>query len=107
MFSSFMVSFGNVLKTLSLAPRSSLASMKTSLNNVIVLRTHDEVNADLARSWCEEHDLVLQVNNQKDELFPSEAIAIAIDLGHLALRPRERQDMVERLRHALPPYPVA
>lgn len=107
MFSSFLFSFGNVLKTLSGVPRRDLATIKANLTNVIVLRTNDVVNADLAQTWCEEHDLVLRVTDQRDELFPAEAGAVVIDLGHLALRSREREALVERLRHALPPYPVA
>src|SRR5439155_12549683 len=75
--------------------------------NVIVLRTNDVVNADLARSWCDEHGLLLQLTDQRDELFPAQAAALVIDLDHLALRPSERVYLVERLCHALPAYPVA
>jgi hypothetical protein len=65
------------------------------------------VHADLARLWCDDHGLVLQVADQRDELLPAEAWALVIDLDHLGLTSSERVRLVERLHHVLPPYPVA
>jgi hypothetical protein len=104
--SSFLSSVGNVLKTLAGTLRRDLATKETT-KKVVVCRTHDEVNADLARSWCEDQGLDFQPTDQRDELFPKNVWAMAIDLDHLDLRPTERRQFVERLYTALPTYPVA
>jgi hypothetical protein len=75
--------------------------------NIIYCRSHDEVNIDLARSSCDEHGLILQIADERDELFPADASAIAIDLNHLVVRPDERREIARRLQNILLPYPVA
>jgi hypothetical protein len=107
MFCSFRSSVGNALKTLAVTLRRDSATNKGTIKKVIVCRTNDEVNADLARSWCEDQGLDFQPADQRDELFPKDAWALAIDLDHLALGPMERHRLVERLYTALPTYPVA
>jgi hypothetical protein len=107
MFCSFVSSVGNVLKTLSGTLLRDLATNKGTIKKVIVCRTNDEVNADLARSWCEDQGLDFRPADQRDELFPKDAWALAIDLDHLALGPTERRQLVDRLYNALPTYPVA
>src|SRR5262245_8835701 len=106
-FCSVLSCFGDVLKPLTGIKRKALETKQASPQSVIVLRTHDVVNADLARSWCDEHGLLLQLADQRDELFPAEAGALVIDLDHLALRLSDRLSFVQRLCRALPPYPVA
>ena len=103
----FVASVGNLLKTLSRIPRRSTATKTGTARKVIVCRTNDEVNADLARSWCDDHGMDFQPADQRDELFPAEACALAIDLNHLAWGPSERAQFVERLNDVVPPYPVA
>jgi hypothetical protein len=80
---------------------------KRKMPKVVVWRTNDEVNADLAQTWCDEHGLDWRPAEARDELFPSDAVALAIDLNHLARGPRERAEYVDRLCRALPTYPVA
>jgi hypothetical protein len=77
------------------------------LKNIIFCWTYDEMNADLARAWCDEHGMVFQLAHHEDTLFPPEAGAIAIDLNHLAMEPSARVEFVQRLQSALLPYPVA
>src|SRR5437667_12359431 len=77
------------------------------MKNIIYYRSNDEVNVELARSWCAELRMGIQIADQRDELFPSDAAAVAIDVNHLALRPLERAQFVRRLCNVLLPYPVA
>jgi hypothetical protein len=107
MFSSIALCFGTMLKTITGISQKNPGIKPKKDQNVVVLRTNDVVNADLARLWCDEHGLLLQVVDQRDELFPAEAWAMVIDLDHLALKPSERAHFVERLVHVLPPCPVA
>ena len=87
--------------------RNDLAIEKTTSRTVIICRTNDEVNADLVYSWCDSHGVDFQRTDQRDELFPAEASAIAIDLNHLSFGPKERSQFIERLCRAAIPYPVA
>ena len=107
MFYSLISHFGKMLQAVSGICRKDPETQAGKGENVIVLRTNDEVNADLARQWCDEHGLVLQVADQRDGLFPPEACATVIDLDHLGLSPSERAHLVVRLCHALPHCPVA
>ena len=59
-------------------------------HKIIVCRTNDEVNADMAGTWCGEHDLVCRPADQRDPLFPKDAGALAVDLNHLGCTPAER-----------------
>jgi len=77
------------------------------MSSSIYFRSHDEVNIALARSWCDQHDQAFQLADARDELFPHNAIAIAIDLDYLGLGPTERGRFVQRLCSALLPYPLA
>jgi len=45
-----------------------LATKKETIGTVIVCRTNDEVNAALARSWCDDN-AGFQLTDQRDELF--------------------------------------
>jgi hypothetical protein len=74
---------------------------------VLVCRTHDEVNAELARAWCDDCGMDFRPADQREPLLPDDARALVIDLNHLGLDSRERVQFVERLCHVLPPYPVA
>jgi hypothetical protein len=107
MFYSLISYFGTMLGAVSAIRRKDPKTQVGKRENVIVLRTNDEVNADLARQWCDEHGLILQVTDQRDGLFPPEASATVIDLDHLGLTPSERAHLVERLCHALSHCPVA
>lgn len=77
------------------------------MDKIIVFWTNDEVNIDLARSWCDEQGLIFQLGDQRDELFPADAAALVLDLNHLALRHDELEQVVARVHQALLPYPVA
>jgi hypothetical protein len=77
------------------------------LKNIIFCWTYDEMNAEYARAWCDEHGMVFQLAHHEDALFPPEAGAIAIDLNHLAMEASERAQFVRRLESVLLPYPVA
>lgn len=74
---------------------------------VLVCRTHDEVNADLARSWCDDNGIDFRLAGRRDPLFPEDAAALVLDVNHLGLDAGERTQFVERLCQLLPPYPVA
>jgi hypothetical protein len=106
MFSAFMSYCNTLFQTVSGNSRRQEAKKETS-KGPVVLRTNDVVNAELARGWCEELGLDLQVTDQRDELFPLESSAAVIDLDHLSLTVNERAELVERLSCVLPPYPVA
>ena len=73
----------------------------------IIVWTHDEVNAHLARSWCDEHALGFQLGDQRDQFFAPAATAVVFDLNHLGLSREERQQWIARLCNALLPYPAA
>jgi len=103
--SSYLSFFGGMLKKLS--RQKDLATKNGASKRVLVCRTNDEVNADLARTWCDDHGLECQLADQRNELFPAEAYAIAIDLNDCVLGPKDRSQLVERLCKALPPYPIA
>jgi len=80
---------------------------QTSMKNTIVLRTNDEVNADLAHTWCDDYGLAFLQTEQHDPLFPEGARGVAIDLNHLVLGRGERAVFVERLCKMKLPCPVA
>jgi hypothetical protein len=103
--SSYLSSFGGMLKKR--LRQKDLAAKNGTSKRVIVCRTTDEVNADLARSWCDDHGLECQLADQRDGLFPTEACAIAIDLNDCVLGPKDRSQLVEWLCKTLLPYPIA
>jgi hypothetical protein len=98
--------FGKVLTLLSGVPQHAEGEKKT-LRNVVGCRTNDEVNADLANTWCHERGLVCRLADQRDELFLPDACALVLDFNHLFWGRNERAQFVEQLCQALPPYPVA
>ncbi len=107
MFTWFFQSlFENVGTPSSGVPRHAVEAKK-NFHNVVVCRTNDEVNVDLACAWCDEHGLVCRQADQRDELFFPDAHALVLDLNHLTWGPTERAQLVEQLCHALLPYPVA
>jgi hypothetical protein len=79
----------------------------TAAPTVLVCRTHDEVNADLARSWCDANGMEFRLAGQRDPLLPEDACALVLDVHHLGLDAGERAQFLERLCRLLPPYPVA
>jgi hypothetical protein len=78
-----------------------------SSKGVLVCRTHDEVNADLARSWCDENGFFFELATQRDPVFPDGARALVIDVNHLGLDFSQRSKYLNRLCHVLPQYPAA
>jgi hypothetical protein len=102
-FQSFVSDMLNTLARGLLKPR---VKERRDVKNVIVLRTHDEVNAAWARLWCDQLGLVLQQADQRDALFPAGA-ALAIDLDQLGMDAKERAAFAERLGLVPLPYPVA
>jgi len=103
-YSIFKAVFSNMLD--SGTARQDSEKTERTLQNVIICKTNDEVSIDLARTWCDEDGLVFQLAGQGDRLFPAGGAAMVIDLNHLALRPIERAQLVDRLAKVLPPYPV-
>jgi hypothetical protein len=91
----------------SAASRQEQEGAEGNLQNVVICKTIDEVNIDLARRWCDEDGLIFRLADPADDLFPAGVSAMVIDLNHLALQPRERVHFVERLANLVPPYPVA
>jgi hypothetical protein len=73
----------------------------------IIVWTHDDVNAHLARTWCDEYGLGFQLGDARDQLFATTAGAVVFDLNHLGLNRDEREQFVARLCSALLPYPAA
>ncbi len=96
--------FGRMRPTEVGSPTSTEVASATPL---LVCRTHDEVNAALARSWCDDNGLEFRLASQRDPLLPPDAQALVLDVNHLGLDARERREFVERLCQLLPPYPVA
>jgi hypothetical protein len=88
------------------APRDG-ERMAKYIDKVIICKTMDEMNIDLARKWCDEDGLTFQLAPHGEKQFPAGVAAIVIDLDHLALGPGERAHYVEQLAQMLPPYPVA
>jgi hypothetical protein len=81
--------------------------MEIMMSFAIYCRSHDEVNIDQARSWCDQRGLDFQLAQARDELFPRAANAVAIDLNHLGLELSQRALLVRRLCSVLVPYAVA
>ena len=73
----------------------------------VCCRTIDHVNADLARSFCEDHELIFQLADPRDAMFPTDADGIVFDLDYLAMDRIDRVQFVRRLRTTVLPYPVA
>jgi hypothetical protein len=80
---------------------------ESSMQDVVICATNDEVSMDLARAWCDEDGLRLQIADHRDRLFPVSIAGMVIDLNNLALRPAERARFVERLAKKTLLYPVA
>src|SRR5262249_611010 len=102
-FQAFMSDMLNILARGALKPWTK---ERRTVKNVIVLRTHDEVNVAWAGLWCDRLGLVLQQADQRDALFPAGA-SLAIDLNHLGMDAKERASFVRRLGIVPLPYPVA
>jgi hypothetical protein len=85
----------------------STPNEELAMKNVVFCRTTDEVNSDLARCWCDECELTLQLADPRDELFPASASGVAFDLNHLVMESIERPQFVQSLHMLLLPYPVA
>jgi hypothetical protein len=95
MFSAFMSYCNTLFQTVAGTSRREEAKREKS-KGPVVLRTNDVVNAELARGWCAEAGLEVEVTDQRDELFRLEASAIVIDLDQLNLMVNERLELVER-----------
>jgi hypothetical protein len=105
-FRGFQALVIDMLNTLARGALKLRTKEHRALKNVIVLRTHDEVNVAWARLWCDRLGLVLQQADQRDALFPAGA-GLAIDLDHLGMDAKERAAFVRRLAIVPLPYPVA
>jgi hypothetical protein len=77
-----------------------------SMNRIVWLLSHDEVNQRLAGDIGADHELVVQPRWLKEGL-PHRCGALVVDLDSVALDRRALQRLVKELSGRLHPYPVA
>ncbi len=92
MFTCFFESlFGNMLTLFRGVPPHA-DGLPNPCHTAVICRTTDEVNLEMARTWCDAHGLVCRPADQRDPLFLPDAHSLIVDLDHLASGPSERRN---------------